>query len=165
MKCQSWFQPQFWKTHLNNGTQSTYRRCACAHAQVSSCGCVRALIFVSSLVYFFHPHPLSVSLSGHLCVFPPHGNLPACLAAFPPPSPSKNIPCTAKGLLSTQSNPANSACERACERCVYPLRRMRLESRRVKTTVSARMAELLIKTFPLMSAQLSYSMSGNSNIK
>lgn len=35
-------------------------------------------IFVSvlSLVYVFS-HPLSVSLSGHLCVFPLHGNLPA----------------------------------------------------------------------------------------
>lgn len=42
-------------------------------------------IFVSVLllVYVFS-HPLSVSLSGHLCVFPLHGNLPAT----PPPPPS-----------------------------------------------------------------------------
>lgn len=43
-------------------------------------------IFLSvlSLVYVFS-HPLSVSLSSHLCVFPLHGNLPATPTP-PPPS-------------------------------------------------------------------------------
>lgn len=57
----------------------TMRRCAHAYVQTRSIHpvhTVRLFVSVLSLVDFF-PHPLSVSLSDHLCIFPLHGKLPA----------------------------------------------------------------------------------------
>ena len=43
--------------------------------RLATCLCVR----LDVSVLFFFCHPLSVSLSGHLCVFPLHGKVPASL--------------------------------------------------------------------------------------
>lgn len=55
--------------------------CANPEAHTSCLYCTRLCVHLILTLLFFPP-PLSVSLSGHLCVFPLRGNLPT-----PPPHP------------------------------------------------------------------------------
>lgn len=87
--------PQLYTCEWNNvdlfDTQMCSHSCAgiCMHVHpVRMCLCV--CLFVSLLF----SHPLSVSLSGHLCIFPLRGNLPACIPPF------LNVLFAAKWLLS-----------------------------------------------------------------
>lgn len=79
-----------WKIWIHDNTQMCSHLCAgiCMHTP-----CTYVSLCPSCLLF---SHPLSVSLSGHLCAFPLHGNLPACLQ--PPPL---TILCAAKWLLSS----------------------------------------------------------------
>lgn len=143
-----------WMKNMDSWQRTDVLTLACRYLHAHT---LYVCVFVSvlSLVYFFLILCLSVCQA--ICVHFPF--MATCLPACNPPPPpllyylQQNDSCLAIAYNKEYTQPC------ACVLCiprwmdVFELRMLEVER-----LVSARMAALLIRTFPFMSLQLSYNM-------